>query len=69
MRALIIICLTAITTFSYAQELMTIGEVFSFEVGDKFHYTVVPTSVPPAEQCFLNITKDVQPMVHWYPPY
>jgi hypothetical protein len=52
MRALLIICLTVITTFSYAQELMTIGEVFSFEVGDKFHYTVVPTSVPPAVDRF-----------------
>lgn len=27
---------------------MTIGEVFSFEVGDKFHYSVAPGSVPPA---------------------
>lgn len=27
---------------------MTIGEVFSFEVGDKFQYNVVPSSVPPA---------------------
>jgi hypothetical protein len=48
MRTLIIICLTFITTLSYAQELMTIGEVFSFEVGDKFHYGNYPGTAPPA---------------------
>jgi len=48
MRTLIIICLTAIFTSSYSQELMTIGEVFDHSAGDKFHYKVIPPQVPTA---------------------
>jgi len=48
MKIMIIIYLTMFSLISFSQDLMTIGEVFDFNVGDKFHYRLPPPSVPPA---------------------
>jgi hypothetical protein len=48
MKTFSIIFLSLLSLLSYSQDLMTIGEVFDFSVGDEFHYTVSPPDVPPA---------------------
>jgi hypothetical protein len=48
MKILILTLFSAISLCSYSQDLMTIGEVFDFNIGDKFHYRLPPESVPPA---------------------
>jgi hypothetical protein len=48
MKTLILSLFSAISLCSYSQGLMTIGEVFDFNIGDKFHYRLPPESVPPA---------------------
>jgi hypothetical protein len=48
MKTLILTLFSAISLCSYSQDLMTIGEVFDFNIGDKFHYRIPPESVPPA---------------------
>ena len=48
MKKILFIILTFASLLSYSQGLMTIGEVFDFSVGDKFHYKVSPPQVPTA---------------------
>jgi hypothetical protein len=48
MRKIILIILAFLSSLSYSQELMTVGEVFDFSVGDKFHFQLNPPGIPPA---------------------
>lgn len=48
MKTTIIALLLLICASAFSQDLMTVGEVFDFNIGDEFHYHLTPSSVPPA---------------------
>lgn len=48
MKTLYLALFSILSLCSYSQGLMTIGEVFDFNVGDKFHYRLPPPNLPPA---------------------
>lgn len=48
MRNIILFILIFFSSLSYSQQLMTVGEVFDYSVGDKFHYQLNPPQVPTA---------------------
>jgi hypothetical protein len=55
MRIAIVIALIFTRVFSYAQDILTIGEVFDFSTGDEFHYTIEGNQTYPNAEVFSSV--------------